>query len=314
MARDNFYFPHESNARNDIKLVKVRIKYGMEGYGIYFAIIEMLRENDNYEISEDDIPTIAFIISSDAAKVNDIIRNFGLFRFESGCFYSQALTDKMQEYEKRKEAARAAGVASGKKRQENKLQVNNNPTTVEQPLNECLTDVEPPLNIKVNESKGDNSKVKDSSGMPSATDTPKRIRKPKIIEPTGRDRLIVPTHEEFIKEHGFDYSEEQNRAYNNLQITIEKEKPELNNYKKPLSFVEYLKIKGEYIETLHVNGIVKKRKTQEIPKSFWWDNYCNALSLGGTKTLPQLYETAGLKFDFSSEQIKVLMEFVKEEM
>ena len=44
------------------------------------------------------------------------------------------------------------------------------------------------------------------------------------------------------------------------------------------------------------------------------DNYCNALSLGGTKTLPQLFETAGLKFDFSSEQIKVLMEFVKGEM
>jgi oligoendopeptidase F len=44
------------------------------------------------------------------------------------------------------------------------------------------------------------------------------------------------------------------------------------------------------------------------------DNYCNALSLGGTKTLPQLFETAGLKFDFSPAKIKVLMEFVKGEM
>jgi oligoendopeptidase F len=44
------------------------------------------------------------------------------------------------------------------------------------------------------------------------------------------------------------------------------------------------------------------------------DNYCTALSLGGTKTLPELYKTAGLKFDFSPEQIKELMEFVKEEM
>ncbi|MBI3883804.1 MAG: M3 family oligoendopeptidase [Sphingobacteriales bacterium] len=44
------------------------------------------------------------------------------------------------------------------------------------------------------------------------------------------------------------------------------------------------------------------------------DNYCNALSLGGTKTLPQLYEAAGLKFDFSPEKIKVLMDFVKGEM
>lgn len=40
----------------------------------------------------------------------------------------------------------------------------------------------------------------------------------------------------------------------------------------------------------------------------------NALALGGTKTLPQLYEAAGLKFDFSPENIKTLMDFVSEEM
>ena len=44
------------------------------------------------------------------------------------------------------------------------------------------------------------------------------------------------------------------------------------------------------------------------------DNYCNALALGGTKTLPQLFKTAGLQFDFSPAKIKVLMEFIKGEM
>lgn len=44
------------------------------------------------------------------------------------------------------------------------------------------------------------------------------------------------------------------------------------------------------------------------------DNYCRALALGGTKTLPALYETAGLTFDFSPNKIKVLMDFVKMEM
>ena len=44
------------------------------------------------------------------------------------------------------------------------------------------------------------------------------------------------------------------------------------------------------------------------------NNYCNALALGGTKTLPELYKTAGLEFDFSPEKIKVLMDFVQEEM
>ena len=44
------------------------------------------------------------------------------------------------------------------------------------------------------------------------------------------------------------------------------------------------------------------------------DNYCNALALGATKTLPDLYKTAGLEFDFSPGKIKVLMDFVTDEM
>ena len=43
-------------------------------------------------------------------------------------------------------------------------------------------------------------------------------------------------------------------------------------------------------------------------------NYIQALSLGGTKTLPELYAAAGLKFDLSPAHIKSLMEFVQEEM
>jgi oligoendopeptidase F len=49
-------------------------------------------------------------------------------------------------------------------------------------------------------------------------------------------------------------------------------------------------------------------------KQLAMDNYCKALALGGTKTLPQLFETAGLKFDFSPERIKVLMDFVRSQM
>ena len=43
-------------------------------------------------------------------------------------------------------------------------------------------------------------------------------------------------------------------------------------------------------------------------------NYIQALSLGGTRTLPELYDAAGLKFNFAKEQIKHLMDFVGEEM
>lgn len=44
------------------------------------------------------------------------------------------------------------------------------------------------------------------------------------------------------------------------------------------------------------------------------DNYMSSLKLGGTRTLPELYKAAGLKFDFSPAHIKTLMDFVSREM
>ena len=44
------------------------------------------------------------------------------------------------------------------------------------------------------------------------------------------------------------------------------------------------------------------------------ENYMHGLSLGGTQTLPDLYKSAGIDFDFSSEKISELMIFVKKEL
>lgn len=44
------------------------------------------------------------------------------------------------------------------------------------------------------------------------------------------------------------------------------------------------------------------------------NNYISALDLGGTRTLPELFQAAGLKFDFSPAYISGLMGFVKREL
>jgi oligoendopeptidase F len=44
------------------------------------------------------------------------------------------------------------------------------------------------------------------------------------------------------------------------------------------------------------------------------ENYMNALALGGTRTLPELYKTAGLAFNFSPDYVKTLMDFTNEEL
>ena len=44
------------------------------------------------------------------------------------------------------------------------------------------------------------------------------------------------------------------------------------------------------------------------------DNYMNALKLGYTKSIGEIYETAGIKFDFSAKYVKELADFIKKEL
>ena len=80
---------------------------------------------------------------------------------------------------------------------------------------------------------------------------------------------------------------------------------QLHLYEVPFYYIEY------GIAQLGAIGMWMQFKND--PKKAI-QNYTNALSLGATKTLPELYQTAGLEFDFSPDKIKVLMDFVKTAM
>ena len=44
------------------------------------------------------------------------------------------------------------------------------------------------------------------------------------------------------------------------------------------------------------------------------EQYLDALKLGYTKTIREIYETAGIKFDFSAAYIQELVSFVQQEL
>jgi oligoendopeptidase F len=80
---------------------------------------------------------------------------------------------------------------------------------------------------------------------------------------------------------------------------------QLHLFEVPFYYIEY------GIAQLGAIGMwMQFKKSKELAL----DHYLKALSLGGTKTLPELYEAAGLKFDFSGAYIKELMDFVEEEI
>ena len=117
MNKDAYYFSHDSNARNDQRLMKVRMKYGMEGYGIYFGIIEILREQKDYILTFNDIDSISFDLRVDKEKIEDVIQNYDLFKIEGHTmFYSKSLKRRLEcmdaKKQKRAEAGRKGGRAT----------------------------------------------------------------------------------------------------------------------------------------------------------------------------------------------------------
>lgn len=96
------YFSHDANARNSDKLLAVRIKHGAEGYGIYFMILERLREESDYT-SSTNYDVMAYDFSVDSEKIRSIVEDFGLFEFnEDGSrFYSPDLNDRMEMKDKK---------------------------------------------------------------------------------------------------------------------------------------------------------------------------------------------------------------------
>ena len=80
---------------------------------------------------------------------------------------------------------------------------------------------------------------------------------------------------------------------------------QLHLYEVPFYYIEY--------GIAQLGAIGLWQQYQENPGQAI-NNYIRSLQLGGTRTLPELFEAAGLQFDFSPKHISQLMIFVKKEL
>ena len=86
------YLQHQSNSFTDIKIIKMRSKLGIESYGIFWALLELLFNEEN-KLCVDDYSVLAFSLQCDADKLKSVIEDFDLFVIEDGCFYSKRLNN-----------------------------------------------------------------------------------------------------------------------------------------------------------------------------------------------------------------------------
>jgi hypothetical protein len=93
--KDSLYFAHDLNARNDLKIIRLRTKYGAEGYGIFWMLIEILAEN-GAKIEFEDIPCIASLIGVKEELLKEIITfclsdKIALFCQQNGHFFNKRI-------------------------------------------------------------------------------------------------------------------------------------------------------------------------------------------------------------------------------
>ena len=115
MSKDAYYFPHDSNARHDPKIVAMTAVYGMAGYGYYWAIIEILREQKDYlypldtkyaynSLAREALTSIETI----DMFIRDCVQEFELLEIGDGGLYSESLNNRMASLDRRRKQAQAA--------------------------------------------------------------------------------------------------------------------------------------------------------------------------------------------------------------
>lgn len=154
MANNAYYFSHDSNAKDDPKCMLLIDQLGLEGYGIYWVLVEVLREQNGFQYPLNLVPILARRYNTTAEKMLTVIKKYGLFEVVEDTFFSLSLIKRMDKMSILIEQKRQAGIASAEKR---KLlrEATVVATDVQQPFNECST-------IKGKEKKGNEIKGKET--------------------------------------------------------------------------------------------------------------------------------------------------------
>lgn len=121
MSKETYYFPHDYNARNDDKLQVFMIDAGAEGYGIYWALVEILHEEETHtiELTPIFLKSFAKQMSTPVESVEKCIQAAiqSELYIKSGNFISSNRVDKNMEIRAELSQKRSkAGKASALKR------------------------------------------------------------------------------------------------------------------------------------------------------------------------------------------------------
>lgn len=97
MKKEAYYFSHDANAQDDPKCMILIDQMGMEGYGIFWGLIEKLRAEADYKLPLSVVSPFAKRWGTSKEKVETVIKSYGLFVVEEQKFFSIRLQNSMIE-------------------------------------------------------------------------------------------------------------------------------------------------------------------------------------------------------------------------
>jgi len=112
-----YYFSHDSNAKDDPKCVLLIEELGLEGYGIFWVLVEELRNQPEYKYPLKLIPALARRYNTTTPKMEVVIKNYGLFEVDKkDFFFSKSLNRRMKKVDAIKKINSQKGKKSGEVR------------------------------------------------------------------------------------------------------------------------------------------------------------------------------------------------------
>ena len=154
---EHLYIKHTYNARHGNKILDLRAKFGMKGYGYYWAFVEKIAESTSCSINYQKLDRLVMDFGNVSLKelqeILDFCIKIDLFVKEQdlvSCYWVKEHHEEMMTIQKKRSFA---GKQSGKSRRKKTVSVENNEqktskcsTENEQVLNTCSTNVKQVLN------------------------------------------------------------------------------------------------------------------------------------------------------------------------
>jgi len=143
--KDAFWLRHDSNAQHDERILELRAEFGWEGYGLFWALVERMRDAQEYRLAMGTMGGLATsmgLLKPKMLAVVELCCTHGLFAMEEeGAYvYSPSLRRRMEEWDTKKAALAEAGKRGQAAKQARKAEA-----TLSEELSQAEATLKPPL-------------------------------------------------------------------------------------------------------------------------------------------------------------------------